>query len=56
MKKHLPCPFCNSTDLHELELWIARDEGEELVDGIECNNCDAQARADRWDEREHCND
>jgi len=47
----LPCPFCSSTDLITIELWISSDDGEELADGIECKVCDAQARASVWNNR-----
>lgn len=49
-----PCPFCGSANLRELEIWISRDDDEsedELTDAIECLDCDAQARADRWNDR-----
>lgn len=47
----LPCPFCGSTDSRRLELWIALEDGEVLVDGVECNTCDAQARESMWNRR-----
>ena len=48
MSKHLPCPFCGSTDLTS-NTW-SMDEGEKPA--IECNNCYAGAPTDVWDRRE----
>ena len=47
-----PCPFCGCDHLREVDALIADDNGdhEELM--IECMNCDAQAKAEFWNQRE----
>lgn len=44
----LPCPFCRSSNLRQLEITIAHDSHDEDVDAIECNDCQAQARVEWW--------
>ena len=46
-----PCPFCGSHNLREIDIWLATDDGDETLDAIECLDCDAQARADLWNNR-----
>lgn len=45
------CPFCGSHNLREDNVMLCTDEGEEDILVIECLDCDAQARADRWNDR-----
>ena len=46
-----PCPFCGSDNVREIDIMICGDDGEEEVDAIECLSCDAQARAEYWNDR-----
>lgn len=51
MTEYLPCPFCGSVDLRELDVWITKDDGEYDVLAVECNQCSAQTPAIFWNER-----
>jgi len=43
-----PCPFCGSTNLRTGFIY-SDDDGE--TEGVECMNCDAIARTERWNDR-----
>lgn len=45
----LPCPHCGSTDIRTDPIMFSDDEGEHA--GVECMNCDAIARHERWNQR-----
>mgnify|MGYP003626791432 CR=1 FL=1 len=47
----LPCAFCGSENIRTLDILIASDDGEEEVEAVECLECDAQARLERWNNR-----
>lgn len=51
MSDLLPCPFCGSTNLRTEDMYFD-DDGEHP--GVECVDCDAIARADRWNQRPVC--
>ena len=45
----LPCPFCGSTHIRTSDAMYFDDDGEHP--GTECLDCDALARADKWNQR-----
>jgi hypothetical protein len=45
----LPCPFCGGTNIRTSDTMYFDDDGEHP--GAECIDCDALARADRWNQR-----
>jgi len=46
----LPCPYCGSTDIRTDPIMFSDDDGEHA--GVECMNCDAIARHERWNQRQ----
>jgi predicted Fe-S protein YdhL (DUF1289 family) len=50
-EKYLPCPFCGSSEVREIDAWLDTENGEEQAILIECRLCDAQARKNWWNQR-----
>lgn len=46
----LPCPHCGSTEIRTDPIMFSDDDGEHA--GVECMNCDAIARSERWNQRQ----
>lgn len=46
----LPCPHCGSTDIRTDPIMFSDDDGEHA--GVECMDCDAIARYERWNQRQ----